>query len=264
MNIKKTDHDNRFTGDLVITIDPGIEITIPNHELVRSFVDIDATTGQEYISDSSKRVMGLYAEDSQTANTMIAFGRTFLTGAYLMVDADKQQFTIWKGQTSFEQKLIAHGPSLCPDAASISSPTSALASSSSFSKGSGLTISKSAIAGTSVVLFSVLAAGIGAVYFLVRKGKKAQARQNDDKDTINGKHASLESDDSPFQKSELAADRDHQPPQEMSTGRHTSAALAPYEMNGSNHLPTKMAAPKRFAELAANEESALEKGIDFE
>ncbi len=242
------DNSDRFTGDPIISIDPGIDITIPNHELVRSFVDINATTGQEYIPDNSKRVMGLYAEDSQTANSMLALGRTFLTGAYLMVDADKQQFTIWKGQSSTEQKLVAHGPPLCPDTASAASPNSAVASSS---KGSTLAISKGAIVGISVALFFVLLIGVGAVYTLVRRRSTAQAQLDE--------HASLGSDDSPFQKAELSSDQYYQAPQEMSTGKHASGALAPYEVNGSRDLAAEMAAPRKVVEMAANEDSAFEK-----
>ena len=252
------DFRDRFTGDLVISIDPGLDITIPNHELVRSFVDINATTGQEYISDSSKRVMGMYAEDSQTADTIIALGRTFLTGAYLMVDADKQKFTLWKGQSSTEQKLIANGPSLCPEAAHTASPTAIS------QKNSAPAMSKGAIAGVSVALISVIAIAIGAVYFLVQKRKNAKAMR-DDNDEQRGKHASPESEESIFQKPELPSDHHQQPPQEMAPGENSVSAIPPYEMNGVDTFPTEMAAQEKSVEMAANENSATEKpGDDIE
>ena len=241
---------------MIISVDPGLDITIPNHELVRSFVDINSD-GEEYISNSSTRVMGLYAMDEQTADTMPAFGRTFLTGAYLMVDDDKQQFTLWQGQSSTEQKLVAHGPSLCPEPVPVSS--SAAPSPTETSRGPGSTISKGGIAGIFVGLVFIIAICIGIGYFLARKSRRKQAKRDEDEQQ-NGKHNSLDSKEPEYQKPELSSDHQHQPPQEIPPGNNDGeATFGPHEMNGGNGFYAEMAGQWKTAEMAAgDEESALE------
>ena len=233
-----------FTGDLVISINPGLDITIPNHELVRSFVDLNATTGQEYISDSSKRVMGMYAEDSQTANSILALGRTFLTGAYLMVNADERQFTIWKGQSSAEQKLIGSGPPICPDAGA-TAPAPPAASQTASVTG----ISKGAIAGTIVSVIFLLALGAGIAYFILRRRSRNAEMMHNSDDKPQGSGESSRSCD--FQKPELSSDHQVQAPQEMSSGGFPGVTIPPFEMNGIHKM-------QKSAEMASNEAPAQE------
>ncbi len=244
----------RFSGDLRISIEPGLDITIPNHELVRSFIDINSD-GQEYISNSSTQVMGLYAMDSQTADSMPAFGRTFLAGAYLMVDADEQKFTIWKGQSSSEQRLVAHGPSPCPESTATSSTTPSATSDAS-ARDSSSVIPKGAIAGICTALILIIAFCISIGYLLAKKSRQRKTASDDDEQKT--KQLTLESDGDKYQKPELSSDQNHQQPHEMSLGKIHGDTIGPYEVTAAEIIPIEMPGTGKPVEVPANGKTAVE------
>ena len=159
--------------------------------------------------------MGLYAMDSQTADSMPAFGRTFLTGGYLMVNADEQKFTLWKSQSSLEQKLVAHGASVCPESAPTSSVTSP-AMPNAPARNSSVAVPKGAIAGICVALLLIIAFCLSTGYLLAKKSRKRQLAN--DHHEQNTKQVGLESDEANYQKAGLSSDHCHQQPHEMSLG----------------------------------------------
>ena len=175
--------------------------------------------------------MGIYAFDEQTLNAMPALGRTFLSAAYMMVDDDKHQFTLWKGQPSTEQKLIASGPPTCTTSVA-ASPSVTLSSppSATSSNAPPTGLSKGVVSGISVSAVVMISACFAVGYFLARKrSRRHQGPQREN----TSKHSSLGSEQPLHFKPELSSDQ--QPPQEMSLGRHMGDAIPPYEMNGQSH-----------------------------
>lgn len=143
----------RYDGDLTFNIYPDLEITIPNHQLVVPDIEINPV-GQEVVSNYTK-----YAEvlinslQADNANDIPRFGMPFLSSAYLMVDNDNQQFTLWASQQSQSSNLVELGPPACRPPVATSTPTpnpppSVLAPPPPSSSNNGP--SKAAIAGGSI------------------------------------------------------------------------------------------------------------------
>ncbi|KAH8161912.1 hypothetical protein CIB48_g6338 [Xylaria polymorpha] len=91
-----------YQGDLSIKIRHGPSIRIPNNQLV---------IPERYIDDSTGEVMANYSRSNlviNPLNTINQFdlsqlGRLFLSSAYVMLNQDSEQFTIWAANpTTFE------------------------------------------------------------------------------------------------------------------------------------------------------------------
>src|SRR4051812_46439593 len=89
---------------------------------------------------------------------MPLFGKAFLTSAYLMVNQDKGEFTLWQSNATMSQRLVAAGPS------STCTSTSTAASSSNTSSHSHA-VSPGAIAGATVGV-ALVAIIIGCGFWL--------------------------------------------------------------------------------------------------
>ena len=244
--------DTAFTGDLIMTMSSGLQITIPNHELIKPYVVIDAN-GLEVIQNSTtERLTAFYSLGS--GYTCGVLGRAFLSSAYIMVDNDQKQFTLWQGQPSQEQKLVAvGGPSVCSGSALASTPTSSPAQATSSPSTSSPSISKNDIAGITVALISIIIGCIGIGFYLARRRTKQGECASISEDE-KGNHSSLGSDASNFQKPELPSDLDHQPPQELALEQNPSNTMPPYEMTGNQGWASEMPEHKHpIVEMAGSE-----------
>lgn len=110
-----------FDGTLTYTFSSGLSITIPNSQLVVPDVQV-STTGTTFIPDPSTRELLIYA-DPVTGSDMPLLGQVFMTAAYLHVNNDKQEFTMWQAQPTTETDIVIVGDNcIAADAAPSSVP----------------------------------------------------------------------------------------------------------------------------------------------
>lgn len=186
------------------------------------------------IANSSSREILINSLQGVNKNDMPLLGRSFLSSAYLLVDQDHQQFTLWSAnQKATEPNLIPIGPATCKPSSSIATPsptsTASVSNGQSANKHNGETLDKGGIAG--VVIGSL--AGFVIVCLLLfrylrRRHPHPQAPQT------SSQHTATPENDDPRDSSYLAfrpeMPSDSQPPQEMPLERDTAYAVAPYEV----------------------------------
>lgn len=178
---------------------------------------------------------------------MPLFGQSFLTSAHLLVDYDRQQFTLWKSNPTQSQKLIAIVPPSCIDnsttpsthnpestATPAASSTTAPTSSNSVSAKAGANISNGAVAGVVIGVVVALSFVIGVILALLRR-KRIRRHEAANRDEASTRVGLQDSANPILFKPETASDR--HPPQEMPLVQHPQYPLAPYEMPGGSHLP---------------------------
>jgi hypothetical protein len=108
-----------FDGSLTYTFNSGLTITTPNSQLV--VPDVQTTsTGTPFIPDESARELLVYA-DAITGSDMPLLGQVFMTAAYLHVNNDKQEFTMWQAQPTLDTDIVVVGDT-CITADTSSSP----------------------------------------------------------------------------------------------------------------------------------------------
>ncbi|RYC57549.1 hypothetical protein CHU98_g8664 [Xylaria longipes] len=101
-----SDGYNPYQGDMSINIQNGPSIRIPNNQLV---------IPERYIDDSTGQVMANYSRSNlviNPLNTVNEFdlsqlGRLFLSSAYVMVNQDSGQFTIWAANPTTVEDLVS-------------------------------------------------------------------------------------------------------------------------------------------------------------
>lgn len=167
---------DRYTGDLTITLSNGLSVRITNDQLVIPELTVDEKSGA-IISNSSTPELILNSQQEVNENDIARLGRQFFTAAYLMVNHDTNQYTLWQANATAEKDLVVvdENNDVWPDPCSADTPSSSSTSDPSVQQESG--ISSGGIAGA--VVGSVAGAGliIGALFFLLRK-KNAAATQN--------------------------------------------------------------------------------------
>ncbi|PQE19414.1 Peptidase aspartic protein [Rutstroemia sp. NJR-2017a BBW] len=95
-----------YTGDLTIELDSGFSARIPNDQLVVPNLTIDEETGA-LIADGSTPELVLNAIQEINANDLPQLGRQFLTAAYLMLNQEAQEFTLWQANPTENEDLVA-------------------------------------------------------------------------------------------------------------------------------------------------------------
>ena len=106
LRIKLTHLCISFQGDLTITFTSGLDVKIPNNQLVVPDIYIDQN-GQPINYNTSQRILRLDPNVGVNVNNMPVLGQTFLTSAYLLVDYDKNQFTVWQADPTAPSQLVA-------------------------------------------------------------------------------------------------------------------------------------------------------------
>jgi len=85
----------RFTGDITLQFASGLSVRIDNTQYIGPDVNIDKTTGALTTNNSAPDVIAFIALTSDNANDVIRIGRNFFSAAYLMVNYDAGEFTVW-------------------------------------------------------------------------------------------------------------------------------------------------------------------------
>ena len=161
-----------FGGDLQFVLNSGLELTIPNHQLVVPDVQITGDGRTHIPTDSVREVLVSNLESSNLVD-MPELGQVFLTSAYMHVDNEREQFSLWQANPNTAEELVAiDGTSL-----STCNPTSP-PSEETNSEPSTRPLSASAIAGVTVGTVFGLAFVIGFLFLYIRVSrKKKEARR---------------------------------------------------------------------------------------
>lgn len=158
----------RFDGDLKISIDNSLDITIPNHQLVQYYYTFD-DNGDASVNGSVLELMINPLQDVNK-NDLPQFGMTFLQAAYLHVNYDEDTFTLWQANATDSQLLVGVGQSVIgcstspTNATTPSRPTAATASSSHTPNS---TLSSGTIAGIVVGVVAIVALVAGAAFWVL-------------------------------------------------------------------------------------------------
>ena len=176
-----------FDGDLEITLSNSLTVTIPNKQLVLPELDY-GDDGRPLISNDSTREVLINSLQQINRYDMPLLGRVFLTSAYLHVNNEKEEWTMWQANPTTDQNIIAipgKVDSTCSPSSTASSSSSAVngitaVSTSTAGNGDNTPAPvKSAVLGTAAIVGIVIGATALLVLlailglFLIRKRRKA-------------------------------------------------------------------------------------------
>ncbi|KAK1759830.1 acid protease [Echria macrotheca] len=170
-------NDNVYTGDLTINFESGFSVRIPNDQLVVPHRQIDTTTGEITANATGPDLVILSTQDINK-NDITQLGRQFLSAAYLMVNLDANQFTLWEANPTDTRQLVAVDEtnaeiaSVCdgnspppPSPPPVTHPDGG---------GSGSSLSSGAIAGIAVAVVAFIVI-VSAILFVWRRRQRRSA-----------------------------------------------------------------------------------------
>lgn len=174
----------RYDGDVTISLSSGLSVRMPNRQLVVPEVSIDHRTG-EMTSNSTGPDLLIDSMQDVNSNDMAQLGSYFLSIAYLMVNVDKDEFTLWPAKPTTEEDLVALDETsaeiknICPPGASTidSNSTEQIGPDARPKNPASLEdsgIQTGAIVGIAVGCVSALAF-IGLAIWLLRRKRKSRA-----------------------------------------------------------------------------------------
>jgi hypothetical protein len=85
---------------LTFILSNGLQIRIPNNQLITPFIDVDRN-GSRLVHQDRRELLVASVIDNPTT-----LGRYFFTAAYLMVDHDAHTFTMWQANPSTKSNLV--------------------------------------------------------------------------------------------------------------------------------------------------------------
>lgn len=163
----------------------GLSVRVDNAQYIGADITINKTTGA-LEANSTGPVVAMYAYDTASADYAQKIGRNLFSAAYLMVNYDAGEFTIWNANPTADQDLVAVDSagaelnSLCPRSNETATVTAAGATASNTSASTATSapatentsVSPRVIAG-GVVGGVVGIAALAAVAWLVLRRRKA-------------------------------------------------------------------------------------------
>ncbi|KAL9116598.1 MAG: hypothetical protein Q9187_006876 [Circinaria calcarea] len=206
-----------YAGDLTFTLSTGLQIRIPNNQLVVPDIHI-SDAGQQYINDTTREVL-LNSLQDINADDIPKLGHTFLTSTYLYVNNDENAFTIWQSNPTTDENIISVGPSTTSCSSIPVSTATSSASASSLSRESSQSnpVPIGAVVGAAVGgVALLLLIGLTILYLRRRKRHAAQAKSAASLPRVPPKEYQMENDTRiPSLMQELPA---YQTPQELADG----------------------------------------------
>lgn len=150
---------HRYTGDLEITLSDSLTITIPNSQLVipeRDYGD----DGRPRITNDKTRGLLINGLDGANTNDIPLLGRAFLTSAYLHVNNEKNEWSMWQAYAVADQKLVS-----VPGPGDLACPSNTTGSTTTGNNG---TSSPAPVNGsTALTTGSIVGLALGSVTFLL-------------------------------------------------------------------------------------------------
>ena len=219
-------NNDRFDGDMTIHLSTGLDIRVPNSQFLTPFVDI-ARGGSRVFNNSVKELLV-----NGVGNQPATLGRYFFTSAYLMVNQEKETFTLWQANPSNSSTITAVHPEsdgACSDQEDQTGGTD-------IAPGQGEEgqqgVPKGIIGGV-VAAVVVVALGVAGLYFFVRHRRKKTKTFPSNEATAQEKAGAqfLSYGQGPFQTPHEVASEfvQHVPRSELS-GNHTFV----HELDGVN------------------------------
>jgi hypothetical protein len=173
---------HRYTGDLQFIFNNSVVITVPNSQLVQTDNVFD--TAGNLVYNNSVRELMLNALESVNANDMPLLGMTFLSSAYLSINYDTAEFTLWQANPTTDENILAidstgNGctPVASPVASSVAASSTASNSANSH-KSSPSPFPVGAIAG--IVVGVVVLIIVGAAFWFCRTRRQRRKRWNEE------------------------------------------------------------------------------------
>ncbi|EQK97813.1 Peptidase aspartic [Ophiocordyceps sinensis CO18] len=169
-----------FSGSLSFVLESGLQIKIPNHQLIVPERRIEAGGGISV--NDSRPALRINSLQSTTSQSLPLLGRYFFTGAYVMANRDANQFTLWEANPTSEENLVAVNDKneVFPATAKGScarQPTASLKPDGANSGGSGASVSPGAMAGIAVGGAAAIVAAAALTWWLLRRKREAKATQ---------------------------------------------------------------------------------------
>ncbi|OQO00698.1 hypothetical protein B0A48_13188 [Cryoendolithus antarcticus] len=102
----------RFDGDLRITINSVLDITVKNGQFIQPHVTID--DAGHFAASLTVDELLIISYLIHPLDFTVGLGRQFFSAAMLMVNQEAKTFTLWQAKPSLEQDLVAIDPSGSP------------------------------------------------------------------------------------------------------------------------------------------------------
>lgn len=185
--LRRSTNVSRYQGDLIVVLDSGMELTLPNELLIVPEKMID-DSGKVYANTSVAEIMIQPTIGNGAADTPVV-GKQFFSSNYLFVDHDAGTFTVWQANRTMDSRLVAVGgdcnatetqgdPAPVPSTDDGSEATDSLPNDSKATE-NGVSLSTGAIAGIAGGAAGALAV-IAVILFVCLKRRK-QRRKRDDR-----------------------------------------------------------------------------------
>ncbi|WEW57011.1 hypothetical protein PRK78_002470 [Emydomyces testavorans] len=94
-----------YSGDITVKLDSGLSVRIPNDQLVVPHRFINSTNGTLVTSGDTELLIGVLQD--HTANDLPYLGRQFLSSAYVFLNQDSKEFTLWAANPTPKEELVA-------------------------------------------------------------------------------------------------------------------------------------------------------------
>ncbi|CAK7214107.1 hypothetical protein SEUCBS140593_002071 [Sporothrix eucalyptigena] len=95
-----------YAGDLTITLQSGLSVRIPNKQLVQPHTSIDQSTGAILVNNTAPDLLIDSLQNTQ-ATKLAQLGWQFFSAAYLLVNQDAHEFTLWEANPTGAEDLVA-------------------------------------------------------------------------------------------------------------------------------------------------------------
>ncbi|KAF6803867.1 hypothetical protein CSOJ01_10596 [Colletotrichum sojae] len=105
-NQKYHQEHNAYDGGLTITLSSGLKISFSNEKLVVPYVEVDRQTG-DTTTNTTTPVLLVTSLQGSSSSAMPYLGSQFLSAAYLQVNQDAGQFSLWKANPTTNEDLVA-------------------------------------------------------------------------------------------------------------------------------------------------------------
>ncbi|KAJ1707770.1 hypothetical protein AFCA_013100 [Aspergillus flavus] len=178
--------EDAFTGNISITLNRKLKITVTNNQLV--VPDYVPLGNETVFSDTSREVLVGVPTGGDQPQWMTYLGQPFFTAAYLMVNQDLGTFTVWQNNVTEDEDYHAIDPSgtICKEEAT--APTTSADTSvsptttDSPKQGHGQALTTGAIVGIVVgaVAGVTLIAAFLAMFFYRRKVRRLRGQPSPD------------------------------------------------------------------------------------